>query len=144
VSLTPYGEPLQFEIRPSLIIAVLLFTIHLTAAAICMQLPLALMSRLIIFIAILGSLMWNIVIFWRRTPGRLRWSLEDGWSITNYRGIIESVELLPKAHLGSWFVIAYFRTASGKQRIVMLARDSCSSEGLRRLRVLLRYGTPKR
>lgn len=143
MSSTPYGEPLEFEIRPSRFIAALLFVIHLTAAVICLQLPLATLSRLVIFLAILGSLMWNVVIFWQRTPRRLRWSLEDGWRITGYRGHSQNMELMPTAHLGSWFVIAHFKTPGGKRHVVMLARDSCSAEGLRRLRIMLKYGTPK-
>jgi len=144
VSSTPYGEPLEFDIRPSRLIASLLFAIHMTAAIISLQLPLALLSRLVIFLAILGSLMWNVVIFWRRTPRRLRWSLEDGWRITDFRGNTHAMELMPAAHLGSWFVIAHFKTLNGKRCTVMLARDSCSTEGLRRLRIMLKYGVPKR
>ncbi|MGA9855972.1 MAG: protein YgfX [Gammaproteobacteria bacterium] len=143
MSSTAYREPLEFEIRPSRLIAALLFVIHVTAAVICLQLPLAPLSRLVIFLAILGSLMWNVVIFWRRTPRRLRWCLEDGWCITDYHGISQAMELVPAAHLGSWFVIAHFKTLSGKQRTVMLARDSCSAEGLRGLRMMLKYGVPK-
>ena len=143
MSSTPYGEPLEFEIRPSRLIATLLFAIHVTTAVICVQLPLAPLNRLIIFLAILGSLMWNVVIFWRRTPKRLRWSMEDGWRITDYHGISQNMELVPEAHLGVWFVIAHFRTPSGKRCVVMLARDSCSAEGFRRLRIMLKYGTPK-
>lgn len=123
--------------------ATLLFAIHVTAAVVCVQLPLAVSSRLAILLAILGSLMWNVVIFWRRTPKRLRWSLEGGWSITDYRGVTQNMELMPEAHLGSWFVIAHFRTSVGKQHAVMLARDSCSMQGWRRLRVMLKYGIPK-
>lgn len=143
MSSTPYSEPLEFEIRPSRLMATLLFAMHVTAAVVCVQLPLAVSSRLVIFLAILGSLMWNVVIFWRRTPKRLRWSLEGGWSITDYRGTTQNMELMPEAHLGSWFVIAHFRTSAGKRRAVMLARDSCSMQGLRRLRILLKYGVPK-
>jgi len=143
VSSTPYSEPLEFEIRPSRLMATLLFAIHVTAAVVCVQLPLAVSSRLAILLAILGSLMWNVVIFWRRTPKRLRWSLEGGWSITDYRGVTQNMELMPEAHLGSWFVIAHFRTSVGKQHAVMLARDSCSMQGWRRLRVMLKYGIPK-
>ena len=138
-----YGEPLEFEIRPSRLIATVLFAIHVTAAIISLQLPLPLLSRLVIFLAILGSLMWNVVIFWRRTPRRLRWSLEDGWRITDYRGHSQNMELMPEAHLGSWFVIAHFKAPDGKRRVVMLARDSCNAKGLRRLRVMLKYGVPK-
>lgn len=143
MSSTPYGEPLEIEIRPSRLIATLLFATHVTAAVISLQLPLAPLSRLVIFLAILGSLMWNVVIFWRRTPRRLRWSLEDGWRITDYRGNNQAMELMPSAHLGSWFVIAHFKTPSGKRCTEMLARDSCNPEGLRRLRIMLKYGAQK-
>ncbi|MGA9852344.1 MAG: protein YgfX [Gammaproteobacteria bacterium] len=143
MSSNPYGEPLELDIRPSRLIATLLFAIHVTAAVICTQLPISLLSRLIILLAILGSLMWNVVIFWRRTPKRLQWSPEEGWRITAPDGVIETVELLPEAHLGNWIVIAHFRTSDHKRRAVMLARDSCNAKNLRHLRVMLRYGTPK-
>jgi hypothetical protein len=143
VSSTPYGETLEINIRPSRLIATLLFAIHVTAAAVCVQLPLALFDRLLILLAVIGSLMWNTVIYWRRTPRRLRWSLEGGWSITDSRGITHNADLIPETYMGSWFVIAYFRTSSGKRRAVMLARDSCRAEDLRRLRILLKYGAPK-
>jgi toxin CptA len=143
VSSTLYGEPLEIEIRPSRLIATLLFAIHVTAVVISLQLPLPLLSRLVIFLAILGSLMWDVAIFWRRTPRRLHWSPEDGWRVTDFRGISQAMELLPEAHLGSWFVIAHFKSPNGKRRVVMLARDSCSADGLRRMRVILKYGTPK-
>ncbi|MGB9429295.1 MAG: protein YgfX [Gammaproteobacteria bacterium] len=139
-----YGEPLELDIRPSRLIATLVFAIHVTAAVICSQLPVSLLSRLVILLAILGSLMWNVVIFWRRTPRRLQWSPEEGWRITEHNGVVQSVEILPQAHLGNWIVIAHFRTSDRKRRAVMLARDSCSADSLRRLRVMLRYGTPKR
>ncbi|MGH8282865.1 MAG: protein YgfX [Gammaproteobacteria bacterium] len=144
MSSNPYGEPLEINIRPSRLVATLLFAIHITAAAVCAQLPLSLLSRLVILLAVLGSLMWNIVIFWRRTPKRLQWSPEEGWRITDYNKVTCAVEILPEAHLGNWIVIAHFRTPQRKRRSVMLARDSCSAHNLRRLRVMLRYGTPKR
>ncbi|MGH8281421.1 MAG: protein YgfX [Gammaproteobacteria bacterium] len=144
MSSNPYGEPLEINIRPSRLIATLLFAIHITAAVVCMQLPLSLLSRLVILLDILGSLMWNIVIFWRRTPKRLQWSPEKGWRITDYSNVIHAVEILPEAHLGNWIVIAHFRTSERGRRAVMLARDSCSADNLRRLQIMLRYGTPKR
>ncbi len=138
-----YVTPLEVEIRPSRLIAALLFAIHITAALVCVQLPLAPLSRLVLLLAIIGSLLWNIVLFWQRTPRRLRWSLEDGWRIVDFRGNHHTVELMPMAHLGGWFVLAHFKAASGKRSTVMLARDSCNSDSMRRLRILLKYGAPK-
>ncbi|MDE2346513.1 MAG: hypothetical protein KGL13_08595 [Gammaproteobacteria bacterium] len=86
--------------------------------------------------------MWNMVIFWRRTPRRLRWSPEAGWQVVDYRGRHMEVRLIPGTHLGSWFVIAHFRAINGKHCAVMLARDSCYAEGLRRLRIMLKFGSP--
>ncbi|HKT32009.1 MAG TPA: protein YgfX [Gammaproteobacteria bacterium] len=138
-----YGEPLEINIRPSRQVASLLLAIHLTAAVVISQLPMPLLSRLIILAAILVSLAWNGVMFWRRTPKRLLWSREQGWRITDRRGITHDLDLLPQAYLGNWMLVAHFQTAGGKRRAVMLARDSCSADSLRRLRVMLRYGAPK-
>lgn len=143
VSLKPYGERLALDIRPSRLIASLLLAMHVTAAVVCAQLPLAVLGRLVLLLAVLGSLMWNCVIYWRRTPKRLLWSPEQGWRITDYAGTARDAELLPTAYLGNWFLIAHFRLSSGRKRTVMLAPDSCNPGDLRRLRVLLRYGTPK-
>lgn len=144
MSSNPYGEPLEILIRPSRLIASLLLAIHITAALIVAQLPVSMLARLVVMLAVLGSLMWNLVLYWQRTPKRLRWQLEGGWRITDYQQHEESVELLPQAHLGNWIVVAHFRSATGgKRRTVMLARDSCSATSLRCLRVLLRYGSPK-
>ncbi|HKS93501.1 MAG TPA: protein YgfX [Gammaproteobacteria bacterium] len=138
-----YGEPLELDIRPSRQVASLLLAIHLTAAVVISQLPMPLMSRLIIFAAILTSLAWNGVMFWRRTPKRLLWSREQGWRITDRRGVTHDLDLLPQAYLGNWMMVAHFQTSRGRRRAVILAHDSCSADSLRRLRVMLRYGTPK-
>lgn len=139
-----YGEPLEINIRPSRQVASLLLAIHLTAAVVISQLPVPLMSRLIILTAILASLAWNGVLFWQRTPKRLMWSREQGWRITDRQGITCNLELLPQAYLGNWFMVAHFQTSEKKRRSVILARDSCSADNLRRLRVILRHGAPKR
>lgn len=144
MSLPAYGAPLEINIRPSRQVASLLLAIHLTAAVVISQLPIPLFSRLIILAAILASLAWNGVLFWQRTPKRLMWSREQGWRITDRKGVTRDMELLPQAYLGNWFMVAHFRTPEKKRRSVILARDSCSADGLRRLRVMLRYGTPPR
>lgn len=143
VSSPTYGEPLEINIRPSRQVASLVLAIHLTAAAVITQLPLPLPSRLIILVAIPVSLVWNGLMFWRRTPKRLMWSREQGWRITDRKGVTHNMELLPQAYVGNWMLVAHFRGSQGKRRAVMLARDSCSADGLRRLLVMLRYGTPK-
>ena len=142
MSSTRYVEPLDLEIRPSRLIAALIFAIHITAAVVCVQLPLTPFSRLILLLAVLGSLMWNMTIFWRRTPRSLYWSPEGGWRIIDRSGSSLEVRLMPETHLGSWFVIAHFSSVNGKHCAVMLARDSCHAEGMRRLRIMLKYGTP--
>ena len=139
-----YGEPLELNIRPSRQVASLVLAIYLTAAVVTAQLPLNLLSHLIILLAILVSLVWNGVMFRRRTPKRLMWSSELGWRITDRNDITHAMELLPQAYVGGWLLVAHFHTSRGKHRAVMLARDSCSTDGLRRLRVMLRYGTPNR
>lgn len=121
----------------------LILTIHVMAAVVCAQLPIALLSRLVLLLAVIGSLMCNGVLYRRRTPRRLSWSQEQGWHITGREGRELEVELMPELYLGSWLVIARFREAGGKKHTVMLAQDSLRADGLRRLRVLLRYGTPK-
>lgn len=144
MSSSPCGAPLEINIRPSRVIAALLLMIHVTAAIVVTQLPVPIFARLIILLAVIGSFMWNVVLYWHRTPKSIRWQPDAGWLISDHRNRTESVELLPQAHLGNWLTVAHFRTMrTGKRRSVMLAGDSCSGDSLRRLRVLLRYGTPK-
>ena len=121
----------------------LVLTIHVMAALVCAQLPVALLSRLVLLLAVIGSLMCNGVLYRKRTPRRLTWSQEQGWHITNREGRELEVELLPELYVGSWLVIARFRDVDGRKHTVMLAQDSARADGLRRLRILLRYGVPK-
>ncbi|MGH8370801.1 MAG: protein YgfX [Gammaproteobacteria bacterium] len=138
-----YVEPLILEIRPSRLIAMLVLTIHVMAALVCAQLPVSLLSRLVLLLAVIGSLMCNGVLYRRRTPKRLSWSQEQGWRITSRDGQELEVELLPELYIGAWLVIARFRGSTKQTHTVMLAQDSARVDGLRRLRVLLRYGVPK-
>ena len=121
----------------------LVLTIHVMAALVCAQLPISLLSRMVLLLAVIGSLMCNGVLYRRRTPRRLSWSQEQGWRITSRDGQELEVELLPELYLGAWLVIARFRGNTKKTHTVMLAQDSARMDGLRRLRVLLRYGVPK-
>lgn len=138
-----YVEPLILEIRPSRLIAILVLTMHVITALVCAQLPVSLFSRLVLLLAVIGSLMCNGVLYRKRTPRRLFWSQEQGWRITTRDGRELEVELLPDHYLGAWLVIVRFRDQDRKTQTVMLAQDSARPDGLRRLRVMLRFGTPK-
>ena len=143
VSSTPFGEPLDLSIRPSRLIATLLVGMHLTAIVVCAPLPLPIAYRAALLLAILSAFFWNVFVYMQRTPRRLHWSPELGWSIVDRRSVSHEVKLLPEAYLSTWLVIAHFRDEKGRRRSVMLANDSARPDGLRRLRVLLRYGTPR-
>lgn len=134
------GERLELSVRPSRLLASLLLAMHATAAIIVVSLPVTLLNRLVLALAVLGSLMWNGVLYRRRLPRRLVWSAEQGWRIIDYRNMVHEAELLPGAYLGEWFLVLPFRLAGGRRTTLTLGRDSLTAEGLRRLRVLLRYG----
>ena len=142
VSSTPFGEPLDLSVRPSRLIATLLVGMHLTAIVVCAPLPLPVVYRAALLLAILSAFFWNVFVYVQRTPRRLHWSPELGWTIVDRKGVNHEVKLLPEAYLSTWLVIAHFKDEKGKHRSVMLANDSARADGLRRLRVLLRYGTP--
>lgn len=144
MSSTPYGEPLDLPIRPSRLVATLLCGIHLTAAVVCVEVPAPFTWRAALLLAVISAFFWNAFLYARRTPKRISWSLEQGWRLTSWKGMEEEMELLPEAYIGPWLMIAHFRDGKGKRRSIMLARDSASMDGLRRFRMLLRYGTPKR
>jgi len=143
VSSTPFGEPLDLSVRPSRLIATLLVGMHLTAIVLCAGLPVSVEYRAALLLAILSAFFWNLWSYAQRTPRRLHWSPELGWTLVDRKGKSIEVKLLPEAYLSSWLVIAYFKDERGKRRTVMLANDSARPDGLRRLRVLLRYGTPR-
>ena len=143
MSSTPFGEPLDLSIRPSRLIATLLIGMHLVALVVSAGLPLPVDYRAALLLAILSAFFWNVAVYVQRSPRRLHWSPELGWTIVDRKGVSHAVRLLPEAYLGSWFVIAHFKDEKGKRRTVMLANDSARSDSLRRLRIMLRYGTPK-
>lgn len=143
MSSTPYGEPLELLIRPSRIIATLLVTLHLLALAASAPLPLPFLWRAVLVLSILAAIVNNGLLYLKRTPRRLHWSPEEGWTLTTRDGKDHEVELLPEAYLSNWLVVVHFRDERGKRRAVMLAQDSVRAEGFRRLKVLLRYGLPK-
>ena len=143
MSSTPFGEPLDLSVRPSRLIATLLLGMHLTALVLCAGLPVPLDYRAALLLAILSAFFWNVAVYVQRTPRRLHWSPELGWTLVDRKGKSHEVKLLPEAYLSGWLIIAHFRDEQGKRRTVMLANDSARLDGLRRLRVLLRYGTPR-
>ncbi|MGE5624811.1 MAG: protein YgfX [Bacillota bacterium] len=143
MSSTPYGEPLELLIRPSRMIVSLLCIMHMTAIAVSAPLPIPLQYRAAITAAVIFAFFWNARVYIQRTPRRLHWSPEMGWTLTDRLGIEHAVTLQPEAYLSPWLVIAHFKDEQGKRRAVMLAQDSVRAEGFRRLKVLLRYGTPK-
>lgn len=141
---TPYGEPLELLIRPSRLIAALLLTLHLLALAACAPLPLPLLWRAVLILSILAAFVNNGLLYLKRTPKRLHWSPEEGWTLTARDGTDHPVELMTEAYLSPWLVVAHFKDELGKPRTVMLAQDSVRPDGFRRLKVLLRYGVPRR
>jgi len=143
VSSTPYGAPLELLVRPSRLTAVFLCLMHSLAALVCLPLPLAPVTRIGLLVAIICAFVWNMYVFMQRTPKRLHWSPEAGWNMTDRHGVEHALKPLPEAYIGNWLVVAYFRDEGDKKRTVMLAQDSVRAEGFRRLKVLLRYGTPK-
>ena len=143
VSSSPYGAPLDLSVRPSRIVATLLLLLHVTALVACEQLPVAIAYRGILILGVLSAFFWNAWLYVRRTLHRLHWSPEEGWTLTDRKGTRHAVELLPEAYLSQWLVVAHFKDGKGGRHTVMLAQDSVRPEGFRRLKVLLRYGTPK-
>ena len=143
MSSTSFGEPLDLSVRPSRLIATLLIGMHLVALVVSAGLPLSVDYRAALLLAILSAFFWNVAVYVQRSPRRLHWSPEFGWTIVDRKGANHAVQLLPEVYLGAWLVIAHFKDERGKRRTVMLANDSVRLDGLRRLRILLRYGVPK-
>lgn len=143
MSSRPFGEPLDLSIRPSALIATLLIGMHLVALVLCAGLPLPLNYRAALLLAILSAFFWNAAVYVQRSPRRLRWSSEFGWSIVDRKGVTHAVRLHAQAYMSAWLVMAYFRDDKGRRRTVMLANDSARPDGLKRLRMMLRYGAPK-
>lgn len=143
MSSTSYAEPLEVEIRPSRLIASVLFGVYAVAAVVCARMPVSFSGHLILLVGLVGVCVWNGFFYVRRTPRRLYWSAEQGWRMLDWRGVSHDLELTADAYLSAWLVIGHFRDEQGGRRTVMLAQDSTRAESFRRLKVLLRYGTPK-
>ena len=143
MSSTPYAEPLEVQIRPSRFVATLLLGLFGIAAVVCARLPISVGGHLILVVALIGVCVWTGLFYVRRTPRRLYWSPGQGWRMLDWRGISHDLELMPQAYLSSWLVVAHFRDRKRRRRTVLLAQDSTHADSLRRLKVLLRYGTPR-
>jgi hypothetical protein len=124
-------------------VAVLLCLMHMLAALVCAPLPIPFDYRVALLLAIVSAFFWNMYTFMQRTPKRVNWSKEEGWTITDRHGAEHHLQPQPEAYIGTWLVVAYFKDEAGKKRTVMLAQDSVRVDAFRRLKVLLRYGTPK-
>jgi len=124
-------------------VAVLLCLMHMLAALVCAPLPIPFDYRAALLLAIVSAFFWNMYTFMQRTPKRVNWSKEEGWTITDRHGMEYHLLPQPEVYLGTWLVVAYFKDELGKKRTVMLAQDSIRADAFRRIKVLLRYGTPK-
>lgn len=143
VSSNPYAAPLDLALRPSRLVAMLLCLMHVTALVVCEQLPISVTYRVVLILGVLSAFFWNAWLYARRTPRRLHWSSEEGWTLTDRKGVAHVVEILPEAYLSQWLVLAHFKDGRGKRFTAMVAQDSVRPEGFRHLKVLLRYGAPK-
>lgn len=144
MSSNPYAAPLDLLVRPSRLVATLLLFMHVTAIFICGQLPIAFSYRGVLILGVVGAFIWNASVYLHRTPRRVHWSPEEGWTLTDRRGAATAVELLPEAYLSQWLVLAHFKDGNGKRHTAMLAQDSVRPDGFRHLKVLLHYGVPKK
>ena len=143
MSSTPYGEPLEVLVRPSRLVAVLLCLMHVLAVLVCAPLPIPFDYRVALLLAIVSAFFWNMYTVMQRTPKRVNWSREGGWRVTDRHGVERDLQPQPEVYIGTWLVVAYFKDEKGKKQTVMLAQDSIRADAFRRVKVLLRYGTPK-
>lgn len=143
MSSTPYGEPLEALVRLSRLVAVLLCLMHMLAALVCAPLPIPFDYRVALLLAIVSAFFWNMYTFMQRTPKSVHWSKESGWTVTDRHGVEHHLQPQPEVYIGTWLVVAYFKDEMGKKRTIMLAQDSIRTDAFRRIKVLLRYGTPK-
>ena len=143
MSSTPYGEPLEAIVRPSRLVTVLLSLMHMLAVLVCVPLPIPFDYRVALLLAIVSAFFWNMYTLMQRTPRRVHWSKEEGWGITDRHGVEHALQAQPEVYIGNWLVVAYFKDEVGKNCTVLLAQDSVRIDAFRRIKVLLRYGTPK-
>ena len=115
MSSTPYGEPLEALVRPSRLVAVLLCLMHMLAALVCAPLPIPFDYRVALLLAIVSAFFWNMYSFMQRTPKRVNWSKEAGWSMTDRHGVEHQLLPQPEVYLGTWLVVAYFKDEAGKK-----------------------------
>jgi hypothetical protein len=81
----------------------------------------------------------------RTAPAAIRSleSLADGeWRLIDRKGRVVTARLAPQNFVAPWMTILTFRLGRFRRRHIVLLRDNCDLDGVRRLRVRLRTSAP--
>jgi len=136
-------EFIEVAVAPSRYHCILLTVVHLLALA---ALPLSGMEPWLVAalgLAVAASLAWSLrrygLLKDPRSVIRLVW--RDGhWSLGLASGDVVAASLDSNLVVLSWLVVLHFRDERGNRYPVTLFPDSTAPDGLRRLRVMMKYG----
>lgn len=142
-----YATPLLLKRNASRIGTLIYLLISsLTLVFICF-LPLPLLVNVLLSVAVVGSVCYLLLKEWglwpRRAVHALTWLDGDEWLIETANHQTQRAQLLADSLNLPYLVILNFRVAESYWPLsIVLYRDSCSADALRRLRVRLRMYNP--
>ncbi len=131
-----YAAPLSIELRPSRALAAAGIALHLLALVAAAHTALPASLRIALYALVLGTA-WYSASWWRLYV-RLEWLADGRWRLHTRHGRVLEAGLDGNSIVvpaGAWLV--FRRSPGGEHCLVVVARDACDAQALRRLRVRL-------
>lgn len=138
----PGGQPVEVVLRPSRQLAAWICLVHAAAlgALAATRLPDWAVAALAatVLVSSIHHLRRHATLSAAAAVRRLVWTRDGEWLVTDAEGLASVARLLPGAFVTPWLVVLNLRSGHGARHSVLLTRDNCDAEQLRRLRVRLR------
>ncbi|MEW5708977.1 protein YgfX [Pelomicrobium sp. G1] len=136
----------EVSLRPSAALALVLSAGHGTAAATLFPLDLPAAAKVLLGLALLVSAVASVArhawLWGSRAWVRLRVGSDLGAELETRAGKRIAGRVLPSTLVHPWLlVVRVAPEGGGRERAVVLLPDSADADGLRALRVVLRWGT---
>jgi len=133
--------PLVLRPRRSRHLRLYAMTLHATAAAVVLFLPIGLWRLPLLSLILLGAIHVHAVHLAGWAPWSiqtLEWHSDGSWTLTLKSGERRAATLLPSTFVSLPLVVLSFRVGRWGRRAVPLFADALEPDRLRRLRVLLK------
>ena len=127
----------EIEFKPSRRLGLLLLAMTALALLAIGQAALPAAARLALGATVIGLGAWG----WRRASlsGKLRLAVDGRLQCLDGTGVWCDVDILDDSFVSTVLIVLRYRMADGKRRALTLLPDSADADGLRRLRVSLRW-----